>query len=294
MGELHLALYRWALERGRLDPAKAALRLAVPMAAVDAAVADLTSLHLLRHEREEGDEGESGDGPDNSGETRSASYTPCSPDAAAAHLTGPIEAAIRERHRAAERLKSHVMALKPVFDESWQGHSMQNGIEYLTLPDTVRSTLERLSASARVEAAAAHPQLASPQALEEGVARTARVINRGVAMRTLYPHSVLAHQYMQQHLARMTAMGAQVRTTSHISDRILFFDQEVAVIADGKSSPGTVRSPFGNRLWSATSTGPGRAVGNPDCPSRRRRAAWATAPPRTNCGGPSCGCSSRG
>lgn len=216
---------------------KAAIRLAEPMAAIDAAVADLARLHLLRPTHEE-NEKDGGDDPDSSGELRTPSYTPCSPDAAAAHLTGPIEAAIRERHREAERLKSHVMSLKTVFDESWNGYSTQNAIEYLNLPDTVRSVLEQLSESARIEAAAAHPQLASPTALEEGVARTERVISRGVAMRTLYPHSVLAHQYMQQHLSKMVAMGSQIRTTSHISDRILFFDREVAVIANGESSPG--------------------------------------------------------
>jgi DNA-binding CsgD family transcriptional regulator len=237
IGDLHKALYRWALERGRLDPAKAAIRLGVPMAAIDAAVADLTRLHLLRDTEDE-EAGAGGDDPDSSDELRTPSYTPCSPDAAAAHLTGPIEAAIRERHREAERLKNHVMTLKSVFEESWKGRSTQNGIEYLNLPDTVRSVLEQLSASVGVEAAAAHPQLASPAALEEGVERTERVISRGVTMRTLYPHSVLAHQYMQLHLSKMAAMGAQIRTTDHIADRVLFFDREVAVIPNGESSPG--------------------------------------------------------
>lgn len=54
-------------------------------------------------------------------------------------------------------------------------------------------------------------------------------------MRTLYPHSVLAHRYMQQHLSKMTAMGAAVRTVGHVPDRIIFFDRETAVIADRPS-----------------------------------------------------------
>ncbi|GAA2816261.1 hypothetical protein GCM10010441_46020 [Kitasatospora paracochleata] len=231
LGELHVALYRRALEHGWLDPVQAALRLGHSLAEVDAAVHDLVRLHLLR-----GDP----DGPDDpDGPPGTGCYLPCSPNAAAAHLTGSIEAEIRRRHREAERLRSHVMALNPVFEESWQGSYEQNPIVHLTLPDTVRSTLEQLSAGTRGEVAAAHPLLPPQQALEEGLARTTEVIGRGISMRTLYPHSVLAHRYMQQHLSRMTALGAEIRTTGQIPDRILFFDWETAVIADSGAGAGT-------------------------------------------------------
>jgi hypothetical protein len=115
---------------------------------------------------------------------------------------------------------------------------MRNPIERLTLLDTVRSTLARLSAGARIEVAAAHPRLPAQDVLEEGLARTADVIDRGITMRTIYPHSVLAHQYMQQHLTKMVALGALVRTVGHIPDRVIFFDSETAVIADPRNSGG--------------------------------------------------------
>ncbi|WP_405018388.1 hypothetical protein OHV05_16650 [Kitasatospora sp. NBC_00070] len=238
LGDLHIALYRWALERGRLDPAKAAMRLGAPLADIDTAVRDLVKLHLLRPERDEHDKSDDLADPAGSPEDEALGYIPASPDAAAAHLAGPIEAEIQKHHREAERLRSHVMAMKPVFEESWQSHFMQNPIEHLTLLDTVRSTLARLSAGVRIEVAAAHPRLPPQEALEEGLARTAEVIDRGIQMRTLYPHSVLAHQYMQQHLTKMTALGALVRTTGHIPDRVIFFDWETAVIADQRTAGG--------------------------------------------------------
>ncbi|MFG2819364.1 hypothetical protein ACGFX4_08045 [Kitasatospora sp. NPDC048365] len=251
LGELHTALYRRALEHGWLDPVKAAMRLGARLAEVEAAVRDLARLHLLRR-----DAGTGAGGTDD----HPAGWIPCSPNAAAAHLTGSIEAEIRRRHREAERLRSHVMALNPVFEDSWQGSSQQNPIVHLTLPDTVRSSLEQLSAGARQEVAAAHPLLPPPEALTEGLARTTEVLGRGVAMRTLYPHSVLAHRYMQQHLGRMTALGAEIRTAGHIPDRILFFDRESAVIADSAAGSGTgavvIRDPalLGHlyRAWEST------------------------------------------
>ncbi|MFD9405627.1 hypothetical protein ACFWBN_01210 [Streptomyces sp. NPDC059989] len=241
LGDLHVALYQWALEQGRLDPAKAAMRMGVPLADVDAAVRDLAQLHLLRPEwvdPRQPDDPAGAAGPDHAADPDATGYVPASPDAAAAHLVGPIEAEIQKRHREAERLRNHVMTMKSVFEESWQSHFMRNPIEHLTLLDTVRSTLERLSAGARTEVAAAHPRLPPQEALEEGLARTAEVIDRGIVMRTLYPHSVLAHQYMQQHLTKMVALGAQVRTIGHIPDRIIFFDWETAIIADRRNSGG--------------------------------------------------------
>ncbi|GAA1228444.1 hypothetical protein GCM10009665_18580 [Kitasatospora nipponensis] len=237
LGELHVALYRWALEQGWLDPAKAAMRLGVPMAEVDAAVRDLARLHLLHSGSQRPGAARSGAAGEPDG-AESAGYLPFSPNAAAAHLAGPIEAEIQRRYREAERLRGHVMSMKPVFEESWQGQSTQHQIEHLTLLDTVRSTLEHLSEATRVEVAAAHPLLPPPEVLEEGLARTTDLIARGVSMRTLYPHSVLAHRYMQQHLVRMSAIGSEVRTIGHIPNRIIFFDWSTAVIADDQDSGG--------------------------------------------------------
>ncbi|MFH8787342.1 helix-turn-helix transcriptional regulator [Streptomyces roseoverticillatus] len=233
LGDLHVLLYRMALEQGRLRPKAAARRLAVPGADVSAAVDDLTRLHLLRP-AEEGPDGSPGERPAG----RDTAYAARSPDAAVTHVTGPIEARIQQLHRESERMSSHVLAMKPVFEESWHGHFTRTPIEYLTLPDAVRSALERLSAAARTEVAAAHPDVPAPATLEEGLQRTTEVIGRGVLVRTLYPHSVLTHAHVRRHLGRMVALGAQVRTTAHVPDRVLFFDAGTAVLADHGSSSG--------------------------------------------------------
>ncbi|CAM5478715.1 hypothetical protein [Streptomyces abikoensis] len=258
LGDLHVLLYRMALEQGRLRPSAAARRLDVPGADVSAAVADLSRLHLL-HPAEDGPRPARSPGEHPAGAGHDTEYTARSPDAAVTHVTGPIEARIQQLHRESERMSSHVLALKPVFEESWQGDSARTPIEYLTLPDAVRSTLERLYAAARAEVAAAHPDVPAPAALEEGLRRTTEVLGRGAHVRTLYPHSVLTHARVRQHLCRMVALGAQVRTTAHVPDRVLFFDAATAVLADHGSSPGdgkgalAVRDPslvrFLHRSW---------------------------------------------
>ncbi|WP_424888034.1 hypothetical protein [Streptomyces sp. XH2] len=235
LGDLHVLLYRMALEQGSLRPEAAARRLDVPGADVSAAVDDLSRLHLLRP-AEEGTGAGRPPGEHTAG--HGTEYAARSPDAAVTHVTGPIEARIQQLHRESERMSSHVLAMKPVFEESWHGHFTRTPIEYLTLPDAVRSALERLSAAARTEVAAAHPDVPAPAALEEGLQRTTEVIGRGVLARTLYPHSVLTHAHVRRHLSRMVALGAQVRTTAHVPDRVLFFDAGTAVLADHGSSSG--------------------------------------------------------
>ncbi|MEV5374778.1 hypothetical protein AB0L26_02205 [Streptomyces nondiastaticus] len=237
LGDLHVLLYRMALEQGRLRPEAAARRLDVPGADVSAAVDDLHRLHLL-HPAEEGPGAARPPGEHAAGARRGTEYAARSPDVAVTHVTGPIEARIQQLHRESERMSSHVLAMKPVFEESWHGHFTRTPIEYLTLPDAVRSALERLSAAARTEVAGAHPDVPDPATLEEGLQRTTEVIGRGVLVRTLYPHSVLTHAHVQRHLGRMVALGAQVRTTAHVPDRVLFFDAGTAVLADHGSSSG--------------------------------------------------------
>ncbi|MBF6046155.1 hypothetical protein GO001_13100 [Streptomyces sp. NRRL B-1677] len=237
LSDLHVLLYRMALEQGRLRPKAAAHRLDVPRAVVRAAVDDLSRLHLLRP-AEEAPDAARPTGELAGGAGRDTEYAARNPDVAVTHVTGPIEARIQQLHRESERMSSHVLAMKPVFEESWHGHFTRTPIEYLTLPDAIRSALERLSATARTEVAAAHPDVPDPAALEEGLQRTTELTARGVLVRTLYPHSVLTHAHVQQHLSRMAELGARVRTTAHVPDRVLIFDAGTAVLADHGSSPG--------------------------------------------------------
>ncbi len=227
--ELHVTLYRMALECGSLHPVAATLELDRPADEIEAAVADLAALGLLRP-RQATRACEFTDGPDE--------YLPSNPEVAVTHLVGPIEADIRRLRRRADELSAHVMAMKPVFEEAWQGHFTKAPIEYLTTLDAIRVALERISASTRVELLAAHPQVPPPEALDDGYSRTAETVARGVLCRTLYPHAALSHGYIRQHLTRMSALGVEYRTVSHIPDRLLLVDASTAIISDPEQPTG--------------------------------------------------------
>lgn len=240
LGELHVLLYRMSLEHGRLRPRVAAEHIGAPGPETESAAADLARLHLLRSTEDYPAEHGSCDHAPNTGcpAGHALEYAPRSPDAASVHLTGPITAQVQKLRTLADTLSGHVMAMKPVFDESWHGDFTRTSIEYLTTRDAIRNALERFSTATTAEAAAAHPDVPHPEALTEGLRRTTELIDRGVLMRTIYPHTVLTHAYMRRHLTKMSSLGAQVRTTSRVQDRVLFFDMSTAVLAD--HGPGSI------------------------------------------------------
>ncbi|MEU2063711.1 LuxR C-terminal-related transcriptional regulator [Streptomyces sp. NPDC013455] len=217
-----------ALENGVLNPVLAAMELDLPYRDIESAVRDLLDLHLLHDRQPARDEDTAGH----------PAYTANSPDVAVTHLNGPLEARIRRLQRRADRISSHVMTMRPVFEDAWQSHFLRATVERLTGLDAIRTVLERLSSTARVEIAAAHPLLPSQTVIEEGRRRTAEAAGRGILLRTLYPHSVLSHPYMRQHLAEMSDTGVAFRTVDHIPDRIIFFDAGTAVIADPEQTDG--------------------------------------------------------
>ncbi|NEB00242.1 hypothetical protein [Streptomyces sp. SID13726] len=227
IGELHERLYSTALENGVLSPLRAAAELDVAQAEVETAVLDLVELHLLHPAEDADDLGDSG----------KRTYTANSPDVAATHLNGPVEARIRQMQRQVDQVNSHVMTMRTVFERAWQSHSLLATVEHLTELDAIRTVLERLSATTRAEMASAHPLLPPQAVLEEGRRRTAEAAERGVLVRTLYPHSVLSHAYMRQHMGAATELGMQFRTVGHITDRIILFD-DTAVITDPERPPG--------------------------------------------------------
>lgn len=232
-----------ALENGVLHPAVAAADLDLPLDEVEATVRDLVSLGLLRPRRKapgtaDGSEDASADGEADADADDPPAYLARSPEVAATHVAGPFEARIRQLRRHMEEATGHVLSLKPLFEQSWHGHPQPTPVEQLTSLDAIRAELERLSSVARVEVAAAHPQVPPPEALEDAFHRTVTAVGRGVLYRTLYPHAVLSHAHMRQHMGTMAELGVQYRTVGHIPDRIILYDVSTAVLADPEQLPG--------------------------------------------------------
>lgn len=214
---MRTAVYEHAVEYGHVEATCIGEVLGLPVEVAERAIAELTEDHLLI--------------PCPQGE--GGGHAPRSPETALAHLVGQLEAEIRQRRTEADRIHARLAPFTRIYGEVTRRSTAQTSVEVLDSLSAIRSALGRLATSARAEVAGAHPVVPPPEALEDGLLRTRETLDRGVRMRTLYPHSALAHPHMRRHFSMMSELGAEIRTTDRISDRIIVFDQKTAVLSSG-------------------------------------------------------------
>ncbi|MER5483727.1 hypothetical protein ABT024_10970 [Streptomyces sp. NPDC002812] len=217
-GASHIALYSAAIERGHFDP-EVGLELGMTIEEAQRTAAELTMIGLLREDSVTG------------------AVLPSTPETAAAHVVGPIDAAIREHRRRAQQAEACIDVFRTAYQEARRVHRVPDLLEKIESLAAIRSTLDELSEHATVEISASHPVLPPKEALQEGLERTLEALQKGLTMRTVYPHGVLAHTYMRRHLEQLTEAGAQIRTVSHVTSRIIFFDRETAVLPTPGAEP---------------------------------------------------------
>lgn len=91
--------------------------------------------------------------------------------------------------------------------------------------------LESVVGDAREEILTAQPFGArKAAALEAAVRRDLHALERGVRLRTLYQHSARRSVVTREHVERVTAAGAQVRTLDEFFNRLIVVDRRLAII----------------------------------------------------------------
>lgn len=96
---------------------------------------------------------------------------------------------------------------------------------------TIGNFLASLVADAEEELLTAQPQAGRGiKQLTEVVAREVAVIERGVAMRTLYQHAARRSSDTRKYVAAVSAAGAEVRTLDEFFNRLIVVDRRIALI----------------------------------------------------------------
>lgn len=225
------ALYEWSLRHGRVsrvDVPQLSTTLEAAVADVDAGLAELIELSLLRQ-----------------GVDQPESLVPVSPESAAAVMVNPIESEIKAMERHAEDLKAQFLTLIPLYFDSRQDRNRRDAVD--VLPDTaqVRSALGEAGRRCSAEVFSAYPGVFSPSAIETSHSADLDMLNRGVRMRSLYQHPVRVNKLMRDLLDELGTAGCAVRTCEEISSPIVIFDREVAFIPNpaGPSGAVVIREP---------------------------------------------------
>ncbi|WP_441251387.1 hypothetical protein [Kitasatospora sp. McL0602] len=170
-------------------------------------------------------------------------WVPASPQAAVAELVGPLEMEIHRKQLQAERARSMLLPLQSVYFEARQGRGQGVAIELLHDVEQVRSMLGEVSRTCSEEVFVSQPSALTQETLVDSRPRDLQLLERGVRMRTLYPHVVLANPVVQQHFAKMAELGSEIRTANEVIDRLIIFDRRIAFLPDrtqGDDPPGAM------------------------------------------------------
>ncbi|MEU1406427.1 LuxR family transcriptional regulator [Streptomyces sp. NPDC005728] len=108
-------------------------------------------------------------------------------------------------------------------------------IRYIEDPGAVQDAINEVLWRARREILTARPDGPGPGAtLDEARAVVGDPLARGVAMRTLFPHSARFSEPTKKYVQDVMTYGVEVRTLPEFFDRLIVVDGEIAVIPGGE------------------------------------------------------------
>ncbi|MFD3651185.1 helix-turn-helix transcriptional regulator [Streptomyces cyaneofuscatus] len=153
---------------------------------------------------------------------------PIAPSAALAQRLHPIEREIQERRRRSVELAD---SFEPFMDISAQDPPTTHAITVLEGGHRINAALDLATAECRTEVLTVQPGGdRGEDRLSEGLERALSVVDRGVAMRTLYQHTVRHSQGTLAYAARLAESKVEIRTLEELIERLIVFDRTVAFI----------------------------------------------------------------
>lgn len=211
--EIVIRVYEHTLNRQAVTILEVATALKVSSCTVERAVQELRNLRLVRYCAEQ-------DG-----------FIAVSPDAAQVELVLPLEAVIHEKKRELAGIHRELDR----FAKSFRNHqrARQQG-ELVVTPRDQQEVSLRLADSIHQctgEILAMWPVGSYETQLFKDTRALAReAVQRGVELRTLYPHTARSHPSVRALLSQDLDAGAHVRTSAEVSHFVVIVDREVAFV----------------------------------------------------------------
>lgn len=158
------------------------------------------------------------------------------PQVAAAAVGAVRAEEIRRLHITSEQARSSIEDLQGVFDSTCGNSLKEVLIESVTDLRLVRSLLSHAASCCVKEVLTTQPDALAESFLDDSRSRDLALLERGVRVRTVYPHTVLSHPAVQQYFKVMQEAGSEIRTAPGITERLVIFDREVAFLGDSRTS----------------------------------------------------------
>lgn len=206
------AVYVHAVRHGGItaeDPSLSAT-LDLPAEVVEASIAQLLELHLLRREF-------------SSGWWR---LVPVSPEVAAASLISPIGEEIHRRRAVISQIQRRLNEFQPHYEANRET-APSSCVDSISDQTELSGQLHLAAESCRREFVGFRPDVLLP------LERIAALSARGVSVRLLLRHSLRADLRVRAILKDIVAAGGLVRTIGRLPKRVIIFDDSVAFLLGG-------------------------------------------------------------
>ncbi|WP_351226016.1 LuxR C-terminal-related transcriptional regulator [Streptomyces sp. NPDC002133] len=153
--------------------------------------------------------------------------TPADPEVAVARLTDArLHALLQELQRVTH--SRHVVQGLRAEQGAWMA---PQGIEQLHGLEEIRNRIEDLAFFAREEILSVEPYTRlSPENIERSRPLDLRCLRRGVRIRNVVLRAALDHTPTASYLRELVSEGAVIRVAENISERILVYDGETALV----------------------------------------------------------------
>ncbi|MFE7461952.1 MULTISPECIES: helix-turn-helix transcriptional regulator [unclassified Streptomyces] len=107
----------------------------------------------------------------------------------------------------------------------------RDAVEVFDSPAETALLFEEAASRCRTEVVNAQPGEGRPaDETQRAAVRDTELLGRGVRIRALYQESSLHHPPTRSHIGRITAAGAEVRTSAELFGRLVVFDRSVAFV----------------------------------------------------------------
>ncbi|WP_344265617.1 helix-turn-helix transcriptional regulator [Streptomyces sodiiphilus] len=161
----------------------------------------------------------------------SGGWVAISPESAADDLLAPVEQEILQRRITMAATRARLHALSGDYLEARSMRSAKSSIEIIEGIDSIRAVIDDLARTCVSSLDAMVPGGGQDEdAIRAATPLDLETLARGVKIRTLFQHSARRHWPTTQYATRITAAGAEVRTTGLLPSRMLVYDKGSAVL----------------------------------------------------------------
>jgi DNA-binding NarL/FixJ family response regulator len=154
---------------------------------------------------------------------------PVPPTAAAVSVFRPLRERMDRFRRTEQSLQAAFAQFDAVYNDTRLGE--EPAFTLLVGESTIGDALEAAVDACREELLTAQPGGGRPvEHLVGALDRDMRLLSRGTLQRTIYQHTVRAHQPTLAYIEQVVAAGAEVCTLAEVFERVIICDREVAFI----------------------------------------------------------------